>query len=199
MLTGTGAAAAVVIATGYVVESAGSVHVDPEAQAALGAVVAVSAVMLPVVTNVPAFGSVRAPLVKVVAETVTCQPAATPEASLTTYDWCASVGSTNCWSRPVAVVAHPSAVGEVRVSGPAVTPSVPVSVQGVPAAIGGPHATAWAMSTGSRADAPIPAASSPQALNRRASCHFLLHIRRATRHFPPYIRCLIPALSSSEL
>jgi hypothetical protein len=61
------------MATGYVVVSVGSVHVDPLEQAAVGAVAAISEVMLPVVTNVPVFASVSGPVaVKVVAETVTC-------------------------------------------------------------------------------------------------------------------------------
>jgi hypothetical protein len=71
------------MATGYVVVSVGSVHVDPEEQAAVGAVVAVIEVVLPVVENVPVSGSVTVPVVNVVAETVTCQPAPDPVASPT--------------------------------------------------------------------------------------------------------------------
>ena len=121
--------------------SVGSVQVELAEQAAVGAVVATELVMLPVVVN-DETGRKTVPLVKFVAETVTCQPAPLPVASSTTYVWCAGVVSTRNWSRPVAVPVHPRALGEVRVSVPAVKVSVPVSVQVDPATIAPPHATA---------------------------------------------------------
>src|SRR5216683_5723341 len=168
MVTAVGDDAAVVMATGYVVVSVGSVHVDPEEQAAVGAVTAEIEVLLPVVENVPAFASVTLPVVNVVAETVTCQPAPLPVASLTRYDWCAVVGSTSCWSNPLPVAAHARALGEVRFSAPAVKPSVPVRVHAVPATVAVPHAAAPAVPAATRTGAPIPPASSTQAPRRRA-------------------------------
>src|SRR5580658_687336 len=167
MVKDSGADGAVVMATGYVVVSVGSVHVDPEEQAAVGAVVAASEVTLPVVTNVVAFGSVTVPVVNVVAVTVTCQPAPLPVASSTRYDWCATVGSTICWSTPLPVVDQARAVGEVRVREPASTPRVPVSVQGVPAAMAVPHTTAWAVPAVARTDAPTPPVRSRQTPRKR--------------------------------
>src|ERR1022692_4631738 len=127
--------------TGYVVLSVGSVQVELVEQAAVGAVVATDEMMLPVVVN-DETGRKTVPLVKFVAETVTCQPAPLPVASSTTYVWCATVVSNRFWSSPFAVAAHPRALGAVRVSVPAVKVSVPVSVQVVPAATAPPHATA---------------------------------------------------------
>src|ERR1044071_3841965 len=169
MFTAVGVGVAVVMATGYVVVSVGSVHVDPERQEEVGAVVAVTEVRLPLVENVPAFASVTVPVVNCVAETVTCHPGAIPVASVTRYDWCAAVVSTSCWSRPVTVPLHDRAVGEVRVSGPELSSSVPVIVHAVPAGTGTPaQAAASAVPPPSRTAMPVPPASSAQALSMRA-------------------------------
>src|SRR5216683_1760308 len=194
MVAAVGAVAAVVMATGYVVVLVGGVHVDPVRQAAVGAVVAVIEVALPLVANVPAFASVLGvppPVVNVVAAAVTCQPMAVPVASLIRYDWSAVVVSTSTWSRPLSVAPHPRADGEVRFSEPEVRLSVPVSVQDVPAAVAVPHGAAWAVPARIRTGAPIPTVSSAQAPRRRAR-----------RLFVVCIRCLIavpsPHLGSRE-
>src|ERR1039457_475758 len=112
------------MATGYVTPvSVGTVHVAPEVQAAVGPVVATAEVILPLVENVPVFASVAVVgtvLENVGAETVTCQPAQLPVASSTRWLWCAVVGSTSCWSRPLPVPAQVRAVGEVRARVPPV-------------------------------------------------------------------------------
>ena len=144
MVTAVGEDAAVVIATGYVVEFVGSVHVVDAAHVAVGAVVPVADVTLPVVTNVPVFGSVWVPFVNVVADAVTCQPAPLPVASLTVSCWSPAVTSTTLWSVPFSVAAQVSDDGEVAVSEPPVTVSVPVMVQPVPAATAVPQSTALA-------------------------------------------------------
>src|ERR1035438_5329629 len=163
-------AAPVTMATGYVVVSVGSVHVDPAWQVALGPTVAVSEPRLPLVENVVASASrlgVPPPVVNCVAATVTCQPAAVPVESSTRYDSSAAVGSDSCRSVPFTVAPHPRDVGEVRDSAPALRLSVAVIVQFVPAGTAPLHAAAWAAPPASRTDAPIPPASSTQAPGRR--------------------------------
>src|ERR1017187_5881536 len=100
MVTGVVPAVVVVMPTGYVVVSVGSVHVDPVRQAVAGAVAAVIEPTLPLVENVPPSASVLGeppPVVNCVAEMVTFQPGAVPVASSTRYDCCAAVGSTRAW------------------------------------------------------------------------------------------------------
>ena len=52
---------------------------------------------------VPTSGSVFAPLVNVVPETVMCQPAPVPVLSVTVNSLSAAFGSTACWSSPLSV------------------------------------------------------------------------------------------------
>ena len=92
-VTGVGFVAAVVTAIGKVVPFVGTMHVPATTQAALGAVVAVADVMLPVIEKVPESLRVWLPVVKVVAVSVTCHPAPEPVASTTTYPWSALVES----------------------------------------------------------------------------------------------------------
>src|ERR1017187_3622956 len=173
------------MATGYTDVSVGTVHVAPEVQAPVGAVVATAEVMLPLVENVPAFTSVAAGLilVNVVAETVTFQPAPLPVASSTTELWCAVVAATSCWLRPLPVPAQVRAIGESRFRLPPVKVSVPVSVHAVPATTGVPgHAAAWAVPAPSSTQAPTPPVSSTQApatgparlLVIRSRCHIMM-------------------------
>src|ERR1700722_6062015 len=152
MVTAVGAVA-VVSATGYDVVLVGSRQVAPEEQTGVGALALVTDVVLPVVTKVPESGSAAVPVVNVVAEAVTCQPAPDPVASSTRYDWWAVVVSTSDWLRPFSVPDQASAVGEVRVSGPASRLSVPVRVQDVPAAIAVPQGPASAVLAVSRTGA----------------------------------------------
>jgi hypothetical protein len=168
MVTAVGEDAAVVIATGYVVEFVGSVHVVDAAHVAVGAVVSATDVTLPVVTNVPVFGSVWVPFVNVVADAVTCQPAPLPVASLTVNCWSPAVTSTTLWSVPFSVAAQVREDGEVAVSEPAVIVSVPVKVQLVPAATAVPQATALASeavpATETMASSSAPAAAAARRL-----------------------------------
>src|ERR1022692_72959 len=189
MMTDAGAVAEVVMATGYVVSSVGSVHASAGEQAAVGAVMAEIEVMLPVVENVPAFARVTLPLVaNCVAEMVTCQPAPVPVASSTRYDWSTVVGSTRFRSRPFSVPPHARALDEVRFRPPAVRVSVPVSEQVVPAATADPHPAASAVPEVSRTAPPIPPVSSTQAPRRRA-----------TRLLVICIDCLIAVPSPPEV
>jgi hypothetical protein len=132
------------MATGNVVGAVvwvGSVHVVDGEQAAVGYPAVMLEVRLPLVENVPVSASFGVPVpveVNVVAETVMCQPAAVPVASTTVYVSSAAVGSTRCWSTPVAAAVHPRLADVVRFSVPAPRVSVPVSEQDAPAA----HVTA---------------------------------------------------------
>jgi hypothetical protein len=132
------------MATGNVVVAVpwvGSVHVVDGEQAAVGYPVAVAEVRLPLVENVPVSASFGVPVpveVNVVAEVVMCQPATVPVASTMVYVSSAAVGSTRCWSTPVAAAVHPRLADVVRFSVPPPRVSVPVSEQDAPAA----HVTA---------------------------------------------------------
>jgi hypothetical protein len=156
-LYGVGVADAVVMATGYAVELVGSVHVDPERHVAVGAVLAVIETRLPLVANVPMLASEMLPVVvKVVAETVTCQPVVIPVALLTRYVWSAGSASTSVWSTPLTTPAQVRVLGVVMDRVPEVRVSVPVIEQDTPAR----HVCAPAGPAETRTDAPIPPASS---------------------------------------
>jgi hypothetical protein len=74
--------------------------------------------LMPFVAKVPLFGGVLEPLVKVVADTWTCQPAPGPVASSTVYCWPPGVVSARLWPVPVRVAAQLSEDGNVRVRAP---------------------------------------------------------------------------------
>ena len=135
-----------------------------------GPVVAVMSEVLPFVTNVPASGNVLPPLVKVVAEIVTCQPAPVPVASPTVYCWSAGTVSTRLWSEPVSVPAQLSDAGEARVRVPPVSATDPVISQSPDVGAVGPQAAAPA-GPDSRAAEPAvrPPVRTTSAANERTS------------------------------